>query len=107
MLSSHVIFVLVFVLVWSALTIWTVYKLNYLSGDGASLSIRYGVNAFGIGMWLVSIAIGVVLSWQINPGRSLLYYGMFFAFTMLPICLWGGYVWGKAMSWIFPRQRNK
>jgi hypothetical protein len=66
-LSTQVIFVLVFVLVWSALRIWTVYKLNYLSGGDASLSIRYGVNTFGIGMWLVSIATGVVLSWQINP----------------------------------------
>lgn len=106
MLSSHYIFVMIFVIVWSGITIWTIYKLDFIGRRDVGLTYRYGVKQFGVSAWLVSIAIGVGLSWQINSRHSIWYYGAFFAFIMLPICLWGGYAWGKAMSLIFPRPPN-
>jgi hypothetical protein len=53
-------------------------------------------------MWLFMTCVGVTASWQINPQRPVWYYALAFAFIFLPICLWAGFAWGKAMRAFFP-----
>jgi hypothetical protein len=84
------------------LIVWT---LRYLgSGDKKDPVYRFGVRQFGILSWITSTCIGTYFAWLIAPQRhSLLYLITLFGVLMLPICLWGGYLWGKVMSAFFPK----
>ena len=101
-------FQVVFIIVWSLFSVWTIRKLSYLGSQEASSStIRYGVKGYGITMWVVVVVMGVVLCCLINPNRPVWYYAFVIAFTLLPICLWGGYVWGAVMSSLSPKRPIK
>jgi hypothetical protein len=92
---------------WLIFTIWTVYRLGSHDAVLGETTARYGIRGFGLMLWAAMIFVGVYLSGQIDPNRSLWYSGAVFAFVLLPICLWGGYLWGKVMSSLFPRRPDK
>ncbi len=85
---------------WMVFIVWTLKRLGARTGPIS----QYGVKWFGITTWLFMICACVMLSWQINPRHPLWYYTFIFAFALLPICLWAGFVWGKAMSAFFFRR---
>lgn len=87
---------------WMAFIVWTLKRLGARIARDAEITSYYGVRWFGIGMWLFMTCVGVTLSWQINPQRPVWHYALAFAFIFLPICLWAGFAWGKAMRAFFP-----
>jgi hypothetical protein len=92
---------------WMVFIIWTLRRLGACSAREGQITSYYGVRWLGVGMWLFMTCAGVILSWQINPHRPVWYYAFAFAFIFLPICLWAGFVWGKAMSGLFPPRSNR
>jgi hypothetical protein len=105
---SRKVFEVLFIVAWSMFSVWTIRRLNYLgSREAGSTTYRYGVKGFGIMLWVPMVVVGVAMGWAENPNRSVWYYGFVMAFTLLPVCLWGGYVWGAVMSSLFPRRRDK
>ena len=93
---------------WLAFSIWTMRKLHYLrtsSDDG--ITYKHGVDRFGVSAWALTTIAAALLCREINSSRPLWYYGVTLGFTLLPVALWAGYIWGKAMSAIFPSRPTK
>lgn len=88
---------------WLVFCLWTIWKLNELRKKD-NLTYRHGIAGYGVMLWAGCIVVGAVMTREVNSRHSLWYYGFVFAFEFLPICLWGGYVWGKVMASLFPRQ---
>jgi hypothetical protein len=91
---------------WSGFIMWTLYRLGSRKVQD-DRTLRIGVNGFGIITWAVCIAVPSELIVESYPHKSLLNVVCLFAFIMLPICLWGGYFWGKGMSALNPSGRKK
>jgi hypothetical protein len=92
---------------WLLFTAWTVYVLGTRASRMGETTSRYGVRGFGLTAWFLTTCMGVYLAWQINPTRPLWYYGTVLGSALLPICMWGGYAWGVAMSALFPGASGK
>ena len=87
---------------WLAFSIWTFRRLSSL-GPEERAARKFGVNQFGLWLWGSMTVVGVVVGLQANPRIPLWQHAALMAFSMFPICLWGGYFWGKAMSVMFNR----
>ena len=97
--------VLALAITWLVFIIWTLYRLGASESEQGEITSRLGVRGFGVTIWVAMTGVGVYLGWQIDPSRPIWYCGAILAFVLLPVCLWGGYFWGKAMSFFFARRR--
>jgi hypothetical protein len=86
----------VLAVLWLVFSIWTLRKLSSL-GPEERVERKFGVNQFGLFSWAGTTVAGVMLM-QSSPGASLWKDAAYMGFVMFPICAWGGYLWGKAMS---------
>lgn len=94
------------IVAWSLFTVWTLMRLGTTRHDrDEDVVYRRGVRGFGVTLWAAAICIGVLIGWQVPSRHSRWYLGALLAFLLLPICLWGGFVWGKIMAGLFPRRR--
>jgi hypothetical protein len=85
-------------LAWAAFIAWTLYRLGSRRAHMGATTYQFGVKRFGIGLWLASVLLEVVVVWRTGPKHySILLHALIVAFVMLPVCLWVGYVWGQAM----------
>jgi hypothetical protein len=87
---------------WLVFGIWTIRRLSALRRKH-DMAWKYGVARFAVSGWAVTTLCCAVLSVRINPNHSLWYYSAILAFFLLPVCLWGGYVWGRLMILFFAR----
>jgi hypothetical protein len=87
---------------WLVFVIWTIRRLSALSSKH-EMAWKYGVVRFAVSEWAVTTLFCAVLSVRINPEHSLWYYSAILAFFLLPVCLWGGYAWGRLMNLFFPK----
>jgi hypothetical protein len=65
----------------------------------------YPGKRFGIGLWLVAMFLEVLVVWQTGRTtlhRSLWLHALLVALVTLPVCLWFGYVWGRAVLALAP-----
>jgi hypothetical protein len=46
---------------------------------------------------------GTLMARQSDPNISLWQFAAYMGFVMFPVCAWGGYFWGRAMSAVFKR----
>jgi hypothetical protein len=93
----------VVVIAWLLLCVWTLWKLNQLRKKD-NLTYRQGVSGLGVMMWGTGTVVGALGIWETDRRHSVWYYGLGFAIYLLPICLWGGYLWGRIMTSIFSRR---
>jgi hypothetical protein len=95
-------------LAWAAFIGWTLYRLGSRRTQMGATTYEYGVKRFGIGLWLVSVLLEVIVVWRTGPKHySILLHALMVAFVTLPVCLWVGYVWGQAMHELLPHRRRK
>ena len=90
-------------LLWLVFSIWTYRKLSAPGGEDREdrVARKYGVNQFGLFLWAGMTVGGALVAMQSYPAIPLWQHAAFMAFVMFPICAWGGYFWGKAMSGLF------
>jgi len=84
---------------YAAFIVWTVRRLWRPVVDSYSRTVYwFGVRLGGVIFWLV-LSIGGSLSSEsaLTPWVSTLIA----LYTGFPICLWGGYAWGRAMAWVY------
>ena len=100
--------VIIAALAWGVFLCWTLYRLGSRRAQLSATAYSYGVKRFGIGLWLVSVALEVVVVSRTGPKHySMLLHALTVAFVTLPVCLWVGYVWGQAMHELLPPRRRK
>jgi hypothetical protein len=100
--------VLIAALLWAAFIAWTLYRLGSRRTLMGFTTYTYGVKRFGIGLWLISILLEVSIARESAPTHPVLWlHAVLVAFITLPVCLWVGYVWGKAMHALLPRKRPR
>jgi hypothetical protein len=95
------------VILWLSFCVWTVRMLSTRKTRGSDAVYTLGVKGYGLWMWGLSTAVAVAMVYRVNPGHSLFYYGVAFGLFLLPICLWGGYLWGVVMDGLFPTRPGK
>ena len=81
-------------------TLWTVWKLGFRRN--ASLDQRIytvGVQGFGLTFW---VGFSLILCFGVLDNASLP-LRILVTFTILPLALWGGYLWGRIMIGILAR----
>jgi len=85
---------------YAAFTLWTVRRLLRPAADpGSRMVRRYGVLGWGFGFWLLMTADFARRS--TFTGTEFWTHALTDAFILLPISLWGGYLWGRAMGSFF------
>lgn len=95
-----------FALAWLGFSIWTILKLRTGSRDERAI-YKHGVRGFGLAGWAMVTVACALLAKNLNPNHELWYYGASLGFILLPICLWGGYAWGRIMDVLFTRRTNR
>jgi hypothetical protein len=73
--------------------------------DSMLARTSYPGKRFGIGLWLVSIIVEVLVVWQSGARtlhHSLWLHALLVALVTLPVCLWFGYVWGQTVLALAP-----
>ena len=95
-------------LLWAGFIAFTLYRLGSRRAQMGATTYTYGVKRFGIGLWLISIFLEVGIARETLPTHPVLWLqAVTVAFVTLPVCLWVGYVWGKAMHALLPRTPRK
>jgi hypothetical protein len=95
-------------LVWIGFTAWTIRWLTRAShGDSSPLVFRLGVRAVGATMWLASVIVPGTFMLE-DGARGVDFWAWISAFGLffLPISLWGGYLWGRAMDAFLSSRRR-
>jgi hypothetical protein len=95
------------VILWLSFCVWTVWTLSKRNVRGLGVVYTFGVKGYGLWMWGLSTPVAVAMVYRVNPGHSLFYYGVVFGLLLLPICLWGGYLFGVAMNGFSPTRPGK
>ncbi len=104
---THTIFRLLLGGIWLGFCGWTLYRLGSSKFQSDEFVSRVGVKQFGVTGWIAATSIGSYASFEDNPSRPLIFYFAIYAFFLLPVCLWMGFVWGKGMAALFPNVRKK
>jgi hypothetical protein len=86
--------------------LWTVRKLRPTRKPGSDAVYTLGVKGFGLWLWAGTTPLMILVAYVNHPEHSLLYYAISFGVWMLPVCLWGGYLWGFVMNAMFPTRRR-
>jgi hypothetical protein len=95
-------------LAWGAFSAFTLYRLGSRRSAMGATTYTYGVKRFGIGLWLISILLEVGIAREASTAHPPLWlHVLLVAFVTLPLCLWVGYAWGKAMHALLPRTPRK
>ena len=94
---------IVLIALYGVFTVWTMWKLWFRPNKNLDARIySVGVRGFAL-LWIVSIVL-----FQLSPARHLS-LGILISLSLatLPLCLWGGYFWGWAVTAIYPRGTRK
>ena|SRR2546421_2581692 len=84
-------------LAYAAFTLWTVRRLLRPAADPDHKMVRrYGVLGWGLGFWVLMTADFARRSTYTRT--QFWTHALTETFILLPISLWGGYVWGRAMG---------
>ncbi len=92
------------VMVWLAFTVWTVCRLSRRSVWADETVGRRGIGRVGAGIWVVGTSYALFVVWQAKSDGPILFYAIVFGVELLPMCLWGGFLWGEVMGSLFPRE---
>ena len=105
--SVHTLTAILLSGLWLAFIVWTIHWLGSAKAQSDRFVFKFGVKGFGITAWLAATAIVSYVSFQNRPDRSLLSYVGIYGFALLPISLWLGFAWGRAMAAFFSNRRAK
>lgn len=100
-MNNFLRFVLAFL--WLLFLIWTIRRLHRIANND-EIVLRIGVARFGLTGWLGTTLWTAYLAAEVNPVHPLWFYGAVLGFYLLPVCLWGGYLWGRIMAHLFQRR---
>ena len=95
-------------LVWIGFTAWSVRRLTLASQrDSSPIVFRLGVRGVGATIWLASVIVPATFMLE-DGARGFRFWAWISAFGLffLPISLWGGYLWGRAMDSFFSSRRR-
>jgi hypothetical protein len=104
---SHVIVMVIAVSIWLSFVAWTINHFAAKRRKCDPKVFRYGVMWFGMSLWTGSLFLGVI-SWSgMDANPPIWFKAMYLGLILLPLCLWGGYIWGKVMALILSNSRSK
>ena len=83
---------------FAAFLAWTIWKLWFRRDQTLDPRVyTVGVQAFGVGSWLVALVFIYFSQREAIP----------VIVCLIPLWLWAGYFWGRLMMAIFPRRTQK
>ena len=79
----------------AAFLTWTIWKLWFRRDPTLDPRVyTIGVQAVGIGSWVLTLLWLYFSGWDALP----------VIVSLAPLWLWGGYLWGRVMTALFPRR---
>jgi hypothetical protein len=91
-------------LIWAGFVAWTILRLrdDARRRTDSRNTHRFGVGLIGLIAWVSTTAVVCRLILEHPPYASFMSLTVVgIAFLLLPICLWGGYFWGRMMEAFF------
>ena len=74
---------------------WSAARLRQL--DLKSREFRHGMLGFGVALWVLLTVLLTHDASHADPARAPGYFFLYFGLALLPVCLWSGYWWVRAM----------
>lgn len=101
-------FLLILIVIsWIPFAYWTIRYLKESRNKPNGRAVyRRGVLGFGVPFWLISSIFSVTVIPE-HDIYSPMAWAAIFLYVYFPVCLWGGYFWGKGMTAIFPGTRDR